>query len=138
MSPRPQALWPSAQAIPTLADAGQPGDQQSFGAVDPGAPRRAFGRARGRCRAGSQIDVLDDSVLPQGGELEAGGEALGVALGGLAIDHQAEPLLKGEGGDVGRSPLVLEGLGHSRKPRAIRRSCVGWASIGSPLSAQWK
>ena len=41
-----------------------------------------------------QVNVLDDGVLPQRGELEACGQALGVALGRLAIDHQTDPLLK--------------------------------------------
>jgi hypothetical protein len=61
----------------------------------------------------SQVDVLDDGVLPQRRELEARGQTLAVAFGRLAIDHQADPLLEGESGDVRRSALVLEGLGHS-------------------------
>ena len=79
---------------PAFADAGRPRDQEPFGAIDPVAvdeflEQRAVDAAR---RA--QIDVFDDGVLAQRGELEPCGEALGVALGGLAVDHEAEPLLE--------------------------------------------
>ena len=98
---------------PALADAGRPGDQEPFGAFDPVAGDELLEQGAVDAARGSQVDVLDDGVLAQRGELEARGQALGVALGRLAIDHQADPLLEGEGGDVGRSALVLEGLGHS-------------------------
>jgi hypothetical protein len=62
------------------------------------------------------IPVGDQQVLgaidPQRGELEPRGEAPHVALGRLAVDHEVEPLLEGERGDVGRSTLFLERLGH--------------------------
>ena len=109
----PAGLVAERASDPAFADAGGPGDQQSFGAVDPVAGDELLEKRAVDAARGSQIDVLDDGVLPQGGELEARGEALGVALCGFAIDHEAEPLLEREGGDVGRSPLVLEGLGHA-------------------------
>jgi hypothetical protein len=62
---------------------------------------------------GSQVDILDAGVLTQGGELEAGGHALGVALGGFAISHDADALFEAEGGEVGRGALFLEGIGHA-------------------------
>jgi hypothetical protein len=112
-SPIPASLVAERAGDPAFADAGRPGDQKPFGAVDPVAGDELLEQGAVDAAWGSQVDILDDGVLPQRGELEARGQAFGVALGRLAIDHQADPLLEREGGDVGRSALVLEGLGHS-------------------------
>ena len=62
------------------------------------------------------VDILDDGRLAQAGELQSGDEPLVLALDGLAVDHQREPLLEGERGDVGLSPLLLQRLGHAGEP----------------------
>lgn len=43
---------------------------------------------------------LPAGVLAQGGEFEACGETFGVALGGFAIDQQADALLEGQGTEI--------------------------------------
>ena len=119
---------------PALADAGRAGDQQILVAVDPVASDELLEQGAVEAADGAQIDILDDGGLAQAGELEARDEALVVALGGLAVDQQAEALLEAECGDVGLSSLLLERLGHAGKPKAIKRSWVGWVSIVLSLS----
>src|SRR5580704_5286691 len=111
----PARLMTERAGNPALADAGRPGDQKPLGALDPIAGDELLEQSAVDAARRSHVDVLDDGVLAQGGELEARCEALGVAFGRLAIDHEAKPLLERQGGDVGRSPLVVEGLGHSRQ-----------------------
>ena len=112
--------------------------RQPFGAVDPVAGDELLEQRAVDAARRSQIDVLDDGVLAQGGELEARGEALGVALGGLAIDHEAKPLLERQGGDVGRSPLVLEGLGHSGQAEGDQAFMGGVGEHRVSFLVQWK
>jgi hypothetical protein len=64
-------------------------------------------------RAVAQIDIFDDGSLAQRGELQPGDEPSVVALGDLAIDHEAEPLLEGERLAIGLAQLIVEGLGHA-------------------------
>ncbi|MHC2622409.1 hypothetical protein ACVIW2_004441 [Bradyrhizobium huanghuaihaiense] len=108
-----QALWPSAQANQHFAQAGCPGDEQILVAIDP-ATFDEFGE-NGAVDAprGAQIDVLDASSLAQCGDLEARGEPPGVAFGGFAVDQQADAIFERQGFEIGRSALLLEGLGHS-------------------------
>src|SRR3954469_1014231 len=89
---------------PTLADPGWTGNQNSFGAVDPPAGRQPLEQRPVEAARGAQVDVLNAGIVPQRGELQPCCQAPALALGGLAVDQQAEPLLKAEGGDVGRSP----------------------------------
>jgi len=60
----------------------------------------------------------------------AGGETLGIALGGLAIDEQSEALLERECVEIGRASLLLEGLGHSGQAESAQALEVGCVSIG--------
>ena len=101
---------------PALADAGRAGDQQVLLAADPVAVDELGEEGAIEAARRAQIDILDDGGLAQRGELQARDEPLVVALGGLAVDHQAEALLEGERGDVGLALLILEGLGHAGKP----------------------
>ena len=98
---------------PAFADSGRPRDQQPFGPIDPVAGDQFLKKRAVDAARRAQINVLDDRVLPQGGELETRGEPFGVAFGGFAVDHQAKPFLERQRGDVRGSPLVLEGLGHA-------------------------
>jgi hypothetical protein len=59
------------------------------------------------------IEVLDDGVLSKTGELQATDQPLVLAFDRLAVDHQGEPFLEREGGDVGQSSLLLERLRHA-------------------------
>jgi len=99
---------------PTFPEPGLTGNQQILMAVDPGSVDQmrhddaidAAGRA--------QIEILDTGGLAEGRKLQAGGQALGVAFGGLAIHEQAEPILEAEGLE-GRAcaALFIQRLGHS-------------------------
>ena len=64
---------------------------------------------------GMQVDVLDDGGLAQLCLAQTAGEALVLAAGRLAIDKQAEPILAGQFGGLGR---VL----HLRYPPSSPRS----------------
>src|SRR6185436_4227177 len=59
------------------------------------------------------IEVLDDGVVSKTGELQATDKPLVLAFDRLAVDHQGEPFLEREGGDVGQSSLLLERLRHA-------------------------
>ena len=104
---------PEGAGDPAFADAGRAADQQIVVSVDPIAGGELLEQGAVETADGAQIDVLDHCGLAQAGELEAGHEALIVALGGLAVDHQPEALLKAECGDVRLPPLLLECLGHA-------------------------
>ena len=98
---------------PALADSGGADDGQVFVMIDPVAgdePGEQRPVDAARC---AQVDVLGRRVLAQAGELEACGDAAGVAVGGFAIGHDADALLEGQGEDVGRGALFLEGSCHA-------------------------
>jgi hypothetical protein len=101
-------LCPSAQASFALAGAGFPGDEQVLPSGDPVA-----GGELGEQRLVEAAGLLDGGVLPEIGKFEPGDEALGLALDGLAIDQQAEPLLEGERHDSALLALLLEGFSHA-------------------------
>ena len=101
---------------PTLADAGRADDEQVLLAADPVAidelgEEGAVDAARARRSTSSTI-----AAWRSDGELQAHDEPLVLPLGRFAIDHQAEPLLEGERGDVGLASLIVEGLGHAGEP----------------------
>ena len=79
---------------PTFTRARGATDQQVLMAVDPAAGDETREDSPVEATRRAQIDVLDAGVLAQGGELETGDEALGVALRGLAIDEQSQALLE--------------------------------------------
>jgi len=106
-------LCPSAQASFALAGAGFPGDEQVLPSGDPVAGGE-LGEQRLVEAAGCLgVEILDGGVLPEIGKFEPGDEALGLALDGLAIDQQAEPLLEGERHDSALLALLLEGFSHA-------------------------
>jgi hypothetical protein len=107
--PVPAGLVAERAGDPAFADPCRPCDQKSFGARDPIASDELLEERAIDATRGAQIDGLDDGVLAQRGELEAGGDALGVAVCGFAIDDEAEPFFERKSADVVRSPLVLEG-----------------------------
>ena len=66
-------------------------------------------------RASPGDDVLDAGVLLELGAAQPVGELPGVALGELAVDEQAEPLLERQGVDLGGVELrVVCGRGRDR------------------------
>ena len=73
----------------------------------------------------SQIDVLNADILAQRREFEARGQAFGLAFGRFAVDQRPDALLEQEGIQIGRSPLFLEGLGHSGEAERDQ-PLLGW------------
>src|SRR5215218_23782 len=92
---------------------GWTGDQDALVAVEPAAGGQPLEQRPVEAARGAQVDVLDAGVVPQGGELQPRCQAPALALGGLAVDQQAEPLLKAERSDVGRASLIVQRLGHA-------------------------
>ncbi len=132
------SLMAKRASDPAFADAGRPGDQKPFGALDPAAGDELLEQRAVDAARGSQVDVFDDGVLAQSRKLQARAKTLRVALGGLAIDHQAEPLLEGESGDIGGSPLLLEGLGHAGKAKGDQAFVGGMGKHCVSFRGQWK
>jgi hypothetical protein len=120
-------LWPSAQAnhdFPT------PVGPQIVVGVDPGAVAELLEQGAVGAAGGPVIDVFDGGLVAQPGIAQATGELAIVAVGGLAFEQQAQSFREGElGGLVGAGDLA-EGLGHAEQSQLIRRSRVGWASMG--------
>ena len=101
---------------PTLADAGRADDEQVLVSLDPVAGDELVEQCLVEAARRLHVDILDDGVLAQAGEAQAADQPLVLALGGLAVDQQREPLLEGKRGDVGLSLLFLEGLRHAGEP----------------------
>ena len=60
----------------------------------------------------SEVDVLDAGLMLEPGAAQPVGELPRVALGELAVDEQAEPLLERQGVDLGGVELLSQSLGH--------------------------
>ena len=60
----PAGLLAESAGDPALADAGGPSDQKPFRAVDPVAGDEPLKQGAVDAARGSQVDVLDDGVLP--------------------------------------------------------------------------
>src|SRR5712691_9904195 len=60
-----------------------------------------------------EVDVLSHGVLAQARESQSAHESFVLALGGLAVDQEREPLIEVERGDVGLLALFLQRLCHA-------------------------
>lgn len=112
-------------------------DQQVLMTPDPAAvdEMRHDGAVDAARRA--QVEVLDAGGLAQGGELETGDQALGIALSGLAINQQAEPVLESEGVKRGRGlALLVQRRGHAGEAKRDQPLGSGVYQQGS-VSFQW-
>jgi hypothetical protein len=90
----PAGLVSQGAGEPAFSDAGRAGDQHILMAVDPISSDEP-GQERAIDTAWrAKIDVLHAGVLTEGGELQARRHALGIALGGFAISHDADALLE--------------------------------------------
>ena len=99
---------------PALADAGRTGDQEPFGAIDP--------------VAGDELSEERTVNAVRRGRTWGAWRAAFVSRAGPRVDHEAELHLEKQGGDIKGSPLLFESLAIPGRRRAIRRSCVRWAS----------
>src|SRR6516164_4336900 len=100
----------------TLADAGLPDDQHVLMTFDPIAGDELGKQRLVEPTRHFYIYVLDDGRLAQPCELEPGGQPLVLALDGLAVDYESEPLFEVEGGEVALPSLFFERLGHAGEP----------------------
>src|SRR6202140_1111245 len=97
---------------PAFAEPGCPRDEQVLVAVDPVAADESGEDAAVDAAWRAPIEVFHACALAQRGELEAGRETFGVALGGFAIDQQSDALLERQGVEIRGSALLVEGFGH--------------------------
>ena len=91
-------MWASAQAIQTLADAGWANDDQILVLIDPIAGGEPNKQGLVEPARGLHVDVLDDGVLAEPGELQPADEPLVLTLDRFPVDQQSEPLLEAERG----------------------------------------
>ena len=98
---------------PTFTEPGLADDDQVLVLGDPVASDQLGEQRLVEAARRLHVDIFDDGVLPEPGELQATDEPFVLALDGLAIDEQTEPLLEREGGDIGVAPLLFESFRHS-------------------------
>jgi hypothetical protein len=122
---------------PALADTGGADDGEVVVTVDPVAGDEPGHEGAVDAARRAQIDILHAGVLAQGGELEPGGGAPGVTVGGLAVGHDADALLEGEGEQVGRAALLLEGPCHAGQAEGDQ-TFVGGVGEHDISLGQWK
>ena len=89
-------LWPSAQAKPTLSDAGRTADDQVVVHVDPVAGDELLEERAIEAARGAVVDVLDQRLLAQLGMAQPGGEFFVVPVGHLPVEQEGQPFRVGE------------------------------------------
>ena len=99
---------------PTLARAGLARDQEVLPPRDPLAGRELGEERPVEAARRLGVEVLDRRVLPEVGVLQSRDEPFALALGGLAIDEQPEPLLEREPFDVALAVAALRALSPCR------------------------
>jgi hypothetical protein len=75
--------------------------------------------------------------LAQVGALEPYGQALVLAVGGLAIHEEAESLIEGEAGAVGRLHLVVQSPEHAEEAERFELGERGVCQHGLVSSWVW-
>src|SRR5258707_315125 len=98
---------------PGFSRTGFSGDQEVLSAPDPVAGRELGEQCLIETARRLGVEILDGRILPEAGKLEPRDEPLALALDGLAIDEEAEPLLERERSDGGLLSLLLERFGHA-------------------------
>jgi hypothetical protein len=76
---------------PTFADPGRPFDDQVLRLVDPAAGDQGLEQGSVETADGTVVDVLDRRLVAQPGIAQPGPQASFIAIGGFAIEEQAEP-----------------------------------------------
>ena len=115
-----QALWPSAQASQLLPTPVGPFDDQVLRLLDPAPAGEALEQGAVEAACGAVVDILDDGLVAQPGIAQPRSQPAVVALGGLAVEQEAEPFGMGELG-MARVGLELgEGSGHAGEPELLQ------------------
>jgi hypothetical protein len=96
-----------------LADARRPGDQDLLVGADPAGRRELEQDAPIEPARGPEVGVLDRRGDAQLGRAEVALETPVLAIGGLPVDEQPEPVLEGQLGVRGALALLGEGAGHA-------------------------
>lgn len=122
---------------PALAQASRAGDQQILMTTDPTAIDKV-GHDGGVDPTGrAHVDVFDAGLLPEGGNPEPRGQALGSPHGGFTVDEKAEPFLEAEGIEGrGSLPLLLQRLSHALEAKGLQTIRCGVYQQGV-YSFQW-
>jgi hypothetical protein len=136
-APVPTGLVTQGTGDPAFAEARLASDQQILMPIDPATVDQMRHDGAVKATRGAQIGILDAGGLPESRELQAGAQALGVALGGLVIDQEAETLLEAERLEGGAgAALLVQRACHSGQ--AERGKALG-SGVGQPQSSpsQW-
>src|SRR5215217_3169426 len=104
---------------PALADAGGPFDDQVLRLLDPSSASEGLEQHAVEAAGGTVVDVLDRRLVAQSGVAQRSEEPAVVAIGGLAVEEQRQPLGMGElsGARVGFQ--LREGPGHALEPELL-------------------
>lgn len=103
-----------ANGDPALSEAGGSGDEQVLVSADPGAVDEVSHHGAVDAAWGAQVEIFYTGRLAEGGELEAGGQPLGVPFSGLPIDQKAQAFFEAEAVEGGFGlALLVQCLDHA-------------------------
>ena len=130
--PLRQALWAKAQASQLLP---MPVDPQMRCSPDPAPVGEGEDKLPVEAASVSEVDVLDAGVMLELGAAQPVGELPRVALGELAVDEQAEPLLKRQGRRPRGRRAARPRPWPSRRTAELQESCPrsDESASGSPF-----
>src|SRR5258706_12455077 len=115
---------------PGFSRTGFSGDQEVLSAPDPVAGRELGEQCLVETARRLGVEILDGRILPEAGKLEPRDEPLALALDGLAIEEEAEPLLERERSNGGPLAVLLHRLSHSDGSRASEPVVCGmWKHV---------
>ena len=105
--------------------------------ADPGAVDEVRHHGAIDAAWGAQVEILYTGGLAEGGELEAGGQPLGVPFGGLAIDQKAQAVFEAEAVEGGLGlALLVQCLDHAGEAEGDEPFGGGMDQQGG-VSFQW-
>ena len=110
---------------PALAESGFADNEQVLFLADPVAGCELGEQRFVEAARGFHVDVFDDGVLAQAGELQSTAEPLVFSFDGLAIDEKPEPILEWKIANIRLSPLLFECLGHAGETERDK-ALVSW------------
>lgn len=120
---------------PALADAGRPGDHQVVASIDPVALDETGQQPSIDSPVGAVVDVLRDGVMAQPSVTQARAEPLVLAMDGLSLQQQGQPVGMAQAGGLVVVGELVEGLGHALQAKAVQLIKRGVDKHG--YSPQW-